>query len=72
MQLGSPNFNLKGLIDDEKDFSDGRQFGIALAIAEALVARGDEVWGTSRNLIRLEDVRGVHPVRLDLGDSRSI
>ncbi len=55
-----------------KIFLTGASSGIALAIAEALVARGEKVWGTSRNLIRLEDVRGVHPVRLDLGDSRSI
>lgn len=26
---------------------------------EPLIAHGDEVWGTSRNLIRLENVRGV-------------
>jgi NAD(P)-dependent dehydrogenase (short-subunit alcohol dehydrogenase family) len=53
-------------------FLTGASSGIGLAIAEALVARGDEVWGTSRNLIRLEHLRAVHPVRLDLTDSRSI
>jgi NAD(P)-dependent dehydrogenase (short-subunit alcohol dehydrogenase family) len=56
----------------KKVFLTGASSGIGLAIAEALLARGDEVWGTSRNLIRLESVRGVHPVRLDLSDSRSI
>jgi NAD(P)-dependent dehydrogenase (short-subunit alcohol dehydrogenase family) len=56
----------------KKVFLTGASSGIGLAIAEALVARGDEVWGTSRNLIRLENVRGVHPVLLDLSDSRSI
>src|SRR6266536_857270 len=56
----------------KKVFLTGASSGIGLAIAEAFVARGDEIWGTSRNLIRLETVRGVHPVRLDLNDSRSI
>ena len=50
----------------------GASSGIGLAIAEALLARGHEVWGTSRNLIRLENVSGLHPVRLDLSDPRSI
>lgn len=56
----------------KKVFLTGASSGIGLAIAEALVARGHEVWGTSRNLIRLENVHGVHPVRLDLSDPRSI
>ncbi|HET9800793.1 MAG TPA: SDR family NAD(P)-dependent oxidoreductase, partial [Chthoniobacterales bacterium] len=56
----------------KKVFLTGASSGIGLAIAEALVARGHEVWGTSRNLIRLENVRGLHPVRLDLSDPRSI
>jgi NAD(P)-dependent dehydrogenase (short-subunit alcohol dehydrogenase family) len=56
----------------KKIFLTGASSGIGLAIAEALVARGHKVWGTSRNLIRLENVRGVHPVRLDLSDPRSI
>lgn len=56
----------------KKVFLTGASSGIGLAIAEALVARGHDVWGTSRNLIRLENLRGVHPVRLDLSDPRSI
>jgi NAD(P)-dependent dehydrogenase (short-subunit alcohol dehydrogenase family) len=56
----------------KKVFLTGASSGIGLAIAHALLARGDEVWGTSRNLIRLEPLQGVHPVRLDLADSRSI
>ena len=56
----------------KKVFLTGASSGIGLAIAQSLIARGDEVWGTSRNLIRLESVRGVHPVRLDLSDPRSI
>ena len=53
-------------------FLTGASSGIGLAIAHALLERGDEVWGTSRNLIRLEHVPGLHRVRLDLRDSRSI
>src|SRR6266851_5043329 len=56
----------------KKVFLTGASSGIGLAIAHALLARGDEVWGTSRNLIRLEPVLGIHHVRLDLSDSRSI
>ncbi|MBV9617768.1 MAG: SDR family NAD(P)-dependent oxidoreductase [Verrucomicrobia bacterium] len=53
-------------------FLTGASSGIGLAIAQSLIARGDQVWGTSRNLIRLEHLPGVHPVRLDLSDPRSI
>lgn len=56
----------------KKIFLTGASSGIGEAIAHALIARGDEVWGTSRNLIRLEHLQGVHPVRLDLADARSI
>src|ERR1051326_3105423 len=56
----------------KKVFLTGASSGIGLATAQSLIARGDEVWGTSRNLIHLENVQGVHPVRLDLSDSRSI
>src|SRR5713226_5082973 len=56
----------------KKIFVTGASSGIGLAIAQALIARGDEVWGTSRNLIRLEHVAGLHPVLLDLSDARSI
>lgn len=56
----------------KKVFLTGASSGIGLAIAQSLIARGDEVWGTSRNLIRLEHLQNVHPVRLDLSDSRSI
>jgi NAD(P)-dependent dehydrogenase (short-subunit alcohol dehydrogenase family) len=53
-------------------FLTGGSSGIGLAIAQALLARGDEVWGTSRNLERLPKVPRFHPVRLDLGDPRSV
>ena len=53
-------------------FLTGASSGIGLAIAHALLARGDEVWGTSRNLERLPRVPQFHPVRLDLSDPRSV
>jgi NAD(P)-dependent dehydrogenase (short-subunit alcohol dehydrogenase family) len=56
----------------KKVFLTGASSGIGLAIAQSLIARGDEVWGTSRNLIRLENVAGLHPVLLDLSDPDSI
>jgi len=56
----------------KKVFLSGASSGIGLAIAQSLIARGDEVWGTSRNLIRLEQMPRLRPVRLDLSDGRSI
>jgi NAD(P)-dependent dehydrogenase (short-subunit alcohol dehydrogenase family) len=53
-------------------FLTGASSGIGLAIAQTLVARGDEVWGTSRDQTRLPTLKGLHPVRLDLNDSASI
>ena len=56
----------------KKVFLTGASSGIGLAIANSLIARGDEVWGTSRSLVHLEHVHGLHSVRLDLSDARSI
>ena len=53
-------------------FLTGASSGIGRAIAHALLARGDDVWGTSRDLERLPKVRQFHPVRLDLGDPHSV
>jgi NAD(P)-dependent dehydrogenase (short-subunit alcohol dehydrogenase family) len=53
-------------------FLTGASSGIGLAIAKQLVAEGHEVWGTSRNLQRIPEMPKLHPVRLDLGDSRSV
>jgi len=50
----------------------GASSGIGRAIALALSARGDEVWGTSRNLERLPKMPQFHPLRLDLSDPRSV
>src|SRR5947199_10852505 len=46
--------------------------GIGLAAARLLVARGDEVWATSRNPERIPEMPRLHPMRLDLGDPRSV
>ena len=53
-------------------FLTGASSGIGLATAEALLARGDEVWGTSRNPAGLLQHERFHPVRLDLHDDRDI
>ena len=53
-------------------FLTGASSGIGLAIAHALLARGYEVWGTSRNLERLPKVSQLHPVCLDLDDPHSV
>src|SRR6266404_3580241 len=56
----------------KKIFLTGASSGIGLAIAKSLSARGDEVWGTSRDPSRVPQLPQVHPVRLDLSDSNSI
>lgn len=53
-------------------FLTGASSGIGLAIAKALTARGDEVWGTSRDSNRIPQLPRLHPVSLDLSDSESI
>jgi short-subunit dehydrogenase len=53
-------------------FLTGASSGIGLAIARLLVAKGYEVWGTSRNLERIPKMPRLHPVLLDLNDPRSI
>ncbi len=53
-------------------FLTGASSGIGLAIAKSLAARGDEVWGTSRNLDHIPQLPRLHPVRLDLSDPNSI
>ena len=53
-------------------FLTGASSGIGLATAQALLARGDEVWGTSRNPASLLQHERFHPVRLDLHDDRDI
>jgi len=53
-------------------FLTGASAGIGLATAKALLARGHEVWGTSRDITRLPPLTGLQPVALDLNDMRSV
>ncbi|CAN5589866.1 SDR family oxidoreductase [soil metagenome] len=53
-------------------FLTGASSGIGRAVAEAAVAQGHEVWGTSRDPTRLPSLGRLHPVRMDLGDLGSV
>ena len=53
-------------------FVTGASAGIGLATAKLLAERGDEVWGTSRDINRLPSLARFHPVRLELGDAASL
>lgn len=53
-------------------FVTGVSSGIGLAIARSLVARGDEVWGTSRQPDTIPSMARLHPARLDLNDGATI
>jgi NAD(P)-dependent dehydrogenase (short-subunit alcohol dehydrogenase family) len=53
-------------------FITGASAGIGLATAKLLAERGDEVWGTSRNVTRIPQWPRLHAVRLDLGDTVSL
>jgi short-subunit dehydrogenase len=53
-------------------FLTGASSGIGLAIAKLLVARGHEVWGTSRDLARIPKLPRLRAIRLDLADRLSI
>lgn len=53
-------------------FLTGASAGIGLATAKRLIERGDEVWGTSRDISRLPQWPRFHPVRLDLCDATSL
>jgi short-subunit dehydrogenase len=56
----------------KKVFLTGASSGIGLEIAKSLSARGDEVWGTSREPGRVPQLPNVRAVGLDLLDSNSI
>src|SRR5438067_4911885 len=56
----------------KKVFLTGASSGIGLAVAKSLLARGDEVWGTSRDPSQMSPLPGLHTVRLDLLDPNSI
>ena len=53
-------------------FLTGASSRIGRAIAHALLARGDDVWGTSRNLERIPKMPRWHAVCLDLADPLSV
>jgi NAD(P)-dependent dehydrogenase (short-subunit alcohol dehydrogenase family) len=53
-------------------FITGASSGIGLATAKLLAERGDEVWGTSRDVVRIPQLPRLHAVRLDLGDIVSL
>jgi NAD(P)-dependent dehydrogenase (short-subunit alcohol dehydrogenase family) len=53
-------------------FITGASSGIGLATAKLLVERGDEVWGTSRDIARIPQLPHLHAVRLDLSDNMSL
>lgn len=56
----------------KKIFLTGASSGMGLATAKALLARGHEVWGTSRDKARLPQLPGFHPVQLDVTQGASI
>lgn len=56
----------------KKVFLTGASSGIGLATAQALVAHGHEVWGTSRDVKRLPSLPHFHPAAIDLADPQSI
>jgi NAD(P)-dependent dehydrogenase (short-subunit alcohol dehydrogenase family) len=53
-------------------FLTGASSGIGLATAKALLARGDEVWGTSRNPGALPRHQRLHGVQLDLRSDKEM
>lgn len=53
-------------------FLTGASSGIGRATAELLAERGDEVWGTSRDIARIPRSPRIHPIGLDLRDSASL
>jgi NAD(P)-dependent dehydrogenase (short-subunit alcohol dehydrogenase family) len=55
-----------------KIFLTGASSGIGLATAQALVAAGHEVWGTSRDRSRLQEIPRLRAVTLDLADLDSV
>jgi short-subunit dehydrogenase len=53
-------------------FLTGASSGIGLAIASALSANGDEIWGTARKVERIPALPGLHRIALDLLDRDSL
>src|SRR5213082_1550820 len=53
-------------------FLTGASSGIGRAIARELIAHGHEVWGTSRDLSRIQATTLLHAVQLDLRNSQML
>jgi short-subunit dehydrogenase len=53
-------------------FITGASSGIGLATAKVLANRGDEVWGTSRDVARIPQLPRLHAISLDLSDTVSL
>ena len=53
-------------------FITGVSSGIGMATAKLLTERGDEVWGTSRDVTRIPQLPRIHAVALDLLDDDSL
>jgi NAD(P)-dependent dehydrogenase (short-subunit alcohol dehydrogenase family) len=53
-------------------FITGASSGIGLATATLLAGRGDEVWGTSRDVSRIPQLPRLHAVHVDLSDNVSL
>jgi short-subunit dehydrogenase len=58
--------------ESRKVFLTGASSGIGLAAATLLTQHGCEVWGTSRDILRLPTLPRFHPVRMDLTSYDSI
>ena len=56
----------------QRVFLTGASAGIGRASSLALVTKGHEVWGTSRNIARLPKAERFHPIALDLNDNASV
>jgi len=63
---------MQSMNDPLKILITGASAGIGKATAVALVQRGHQVWGTSRDLERLAEIPGIRPIALDLGTEASI
>ncbi|MFH1067556.1 MAG: SDR family oxidoreductase [bacterium] len=53
-------------------FLTGASAGIGLTTAKRLTGEGFQVWGTSRDISRLPNLKNFHPLQLNLNDSQSI
>src|SRR5438876_11905188 len=53
-------------------FLTGASSGIGRAIARELIAHGHEVWGSSRDLSRIQASARLHAVQLDLRNSQML